>query len=70
MNLDGGVLSGERPDEPQGVIVGGQQPLVFSGLSQLTAFGNKVRVSIFDLTNPNNPTFKAGWNGTDNGTEA
>ena len=48
--------------------VGNGQPLTFTGTSEMTAFGNTVRVSIYNLTNPNSPQFVAGWNGTDKGT--
>src|SRR5207249_3338128 len=48
--------------------VAGTAPLTFTGIGVMTNNGNKVRVSILDVTDPNNPVLLAGWNGTDIGT--
>ncbi|MFO0951497.1 MAG: Ig-like domain-containing protein [Isosphaeraceae bacterium] len=37
---------------------------VFTGLSEQTAFGNVVRISLFDYTDPSNPRFIGGYDGT------
>jgi subtilisin-like proprotein convertase family protein len=37
---------------------------VFNGVSEQTAFGNKVRITILDLTDPKNPRYIGGYDGT------
>lgn len=44
-------------------IVTVSQP-VFNGVSEQTAFGNTVRISLYDMTDPNNPVFVGGYDGT------
>ncbi|MGE5608401.1 MAG: proprotein convertase P-domain-containing protein [Bacillota bacterium] len=38
--------------------------VVFTGISEQTAFGNKVRISVMDLTDPDNPIVIGGFSGT------
>lgn len=54
---DGGLGSNGLP------IVNIPRP-VFTGVSAQTAFGNSVRISLFDLTNPDNPVLVGGYDGT------
>jgi len=58
--LPSGSASGGT--DPQGrPIVKVAQPVI-DGLSEQTAFGNTVRITILDLTDPNNPRVIGGYN--------
>ena len=37
---------------------------VFDGFSEQSAFGNQVRITLYDLTDPNNPKYIGGYDGT------
>ncbi len=41
-----------------------QQPLTISGISEISAFGNKVHLTLYDLTS-GTAVYKAGWNPND-----
>ncbi len=40
---------------------------IVDGLSEQTAFGSRVRITLYDLTDPNNPRYIGGYDGTPNG---
>ncbi|HEX2972078.1 MAG TPA: PKD domain-containing protein, partial [Tepidisphaeraceae bacterium] len=46
-----------------GVLPPIDEDAVFTGVSQQTAFGNKVRISLLDLTDPANPVVIGGFSG-------
>ena len=65
VRLDPKSISGTAPDGTPAVSTA--QP-IFNGLSAITKFGNATRITLLDVTDPNNPKIIGGFDPGDKTT--